>query len=65
MEQLPEKERKVIELRFGLGGEEPKTLREIGEILGISRERTRQLENRALRKLRQLAMKRHLKEYLS
>lgn len=65
LEQLPEKERKVIELRFGLSGEEPKTLREIGEILGISRERTRQLENRALRRLRQLAMKRHLKEYLS
>jgi RNA polymerase primary sigma factor len=65
LEQLPEKERKVIELRFGLGGEEPKTLKEIGEILGISRERTRQLENRAIRRLRQLAMKRHLKEYLT
>ena len=65
LDQLPEKERKVIELHFGLTGEEPKTLREIGKILRISRERTRQLENRALRRLRQLAIKRHLKEYLS
>ena len=63
--KLPEKERKVIELRFGLGGNEPKTLREIGDILGVSRERVRQLETRALRKLRSLAMKRHLKDFLS
>ncbi len=65
LSKLPEKERKVIELRFGLGGNEPKTLREIGEILGVSRERVRQLETRALRKLRSLAMKRHLKDFLS
>ncbi len=65
IEKLPEKERKVIELRFGLKGSEPKTLREIGEILGVSRERVRQLETRALRKLRSLAMKRHLKDFLS
>ncbi len=64
LKKLPEKERKVIELRFGLGGNEPKTLREIGEILGVSRERVRQLETRALRKLRSLAMKRHLKDFL-
>ncbi len=65
LEKLPEKERRVIELRFGLSGEEPKTLREIGEALGVSRERVRQLETRALRKLRSLAMKRHLKDFLS
>ncbi len=65
LDKLPEKERKVIELRFGLRGNEPKTLREIGEILGVSRERVRQLETRALRKLRSLAMKRHLKDFLS
>jgi RNA polymerase primary sigma factor len=64
LKELPEKERKVIELRFGLDDGKPKTLREIGEILGISRERTRQLENKALRKLRQLALKRNLKEFL-
>ena len=65
LDKLPEKERKVIELRFGLRGNEPKTLREIGDILGVSRERVRQLETRALRKLRSLAMKRHLKDFLS
>ncbi len=65
LDRLPEKERRVIELRFGLRGNEPKTLREIGDILGVSRERVRQLETRALRKLRGLAMKRHLKDFLS
>lgn len=65
LDRLPEKERRVIELRFGLRGEEPKTLREIGDILNISRERVRQLETRALRKLRNMAMKRHLKDFLS
>jgi RNA polymerase primary sigma factor len=65
LDKLPEKERRVIELRFGLRGEEPKTLREIGEILSISRERVRQLETRALRKLRNMAIKKHLKDFLS
>ncbi|ADO46220.1 RNA polymerase, sigma 70 subunit, RpoD subfamily [Hydrogenobacter thermophilus TK-6] len=65
LDRLPEKERRVIELRFGLRGEEPRTLREIGDILNISRERVRQLETRALRKLRNMAMKRHLKDFLS
>ncbi len=65
LDRLPEKERRVIELRFGLRGEEPRTLREIGEILNISRERVRQLETRALRKLRNMAMKRHLKDFLT
>ncbi len=65
LDKLPEKERRVVELRFGLKGNEPRTLREIGDILGVSRERVRQLETRALRKLRSLAMKRHLKDFLS
>ncbi len=65
LDKLPEKERRVVELRFGLRGEEPRTLREIGEILNISRERVRQLETRALRKLRNMAIKKHLKDFLS
>jgi RNA polymerase primary sigma factor len=65
LDRLPEKERRVIELRFGLRGEEPRTLREIGDILNISRERVRQLETRALRKLRNMAIKKHLKDFLS
>ena len=62
---LDEREREIIKHRYGLEGEEPKTLNEVGEMLGISRERVRQLENRALKKLRALAMKRHLKDFLS
>ncbi len=45
----------VLELRFGLAGSEPKTLEEVGEGLGITRERVRQLESRALRELRLVA----------
>jgi RNA polymerase primary sigma factor len=50
--ELPERERKVLELRFGLTDDQPKTLREIGEVMGLSRERVRQIESRALNKLR-------------
>ena len=49
--QLPEAERNVIRLRFGLAGEEPQTLRETGSQLGITAERARQLEMQGLRRL--------------
>ena len=62
---LDEREKEIIKHRYGLEGVEPKTLNEVGEMLGISRERVRQLENRALKKLRALAMKKHLKDFLS
>lgn len=52
MDELPERERKVINLRYGLGGESPRTLEEVGEILHISRERVRQLQMRAIGHLR-------------
>ena len=51
---LGEREHTVIALRFGLDGTEPKTLDEIGRRLGFSRERARQLESKALRRLAQL-----------
>ena len=47
--------RYVLTLRFGLEGEHPKTLEEVGSLLGITRERVRQLEARALRELRSVA----------
>jgi RNA polymerase primary sigma factor len=57
IEDLPQPERDVIRLRFGLDGEEPQPLRETGRRLGLSAERVRQLESRALKKL---AMRREL-----
>jgi RNA polymerase primary sigma factor len=51
---LTEQERQVLELRFGLEGEERHTLAEIGRLLEVSRERVRQVELKALRKLRNL-----------
>ena len=49
--QLPEDERKVVTLRFGLGGDEPKSVRETGAELGMNAERTRRVEEEALRLL--------------
>jgi RNA polymerase primary sigma factor len=51
---LPERERKVIELRFGLKGEHPRTLEEVGREFGVTRERIRQIENNTLKKLESL-----------
>lgn len=49
---LDERERIILSLRFGLGGQEPETLEEIGAHFGLTRERIRQMQNRALAKLR-------------
>ncbi len=62
---LPERERCVLELRFGLEDDQPKTLREIGEMLSLSRERVRQIENRALNQLRRSHKTRDLAGFLS
>lgn len=61
---LPKKESQILKYRFGLNNEEPKTLEEVGKIYGISGERIRQLEMRALRKLRHPARKKLLQEAL-
>jgi RNA polymerase primary sigma factor len=65
LDALDEREKEIIKMRYGLDGEEPKTLEEVGEKLGISRERIRQLEQRALKKLKAVALKKHLKDFLS
>ena len=62
--ELPERERRVLELRFGLIDDQPKTLREIGEVMNLSRERVRQIESRALNKLRRSHKKHSLKGFL-
>ena len=55
LQSLTPRMRHVLELRFGLSGSDPKTLEEVGEGLGVTRERVRQLETRALRELRLFA----------
>lgn len=65
IEELPEREKKIVVWRFGLNGEVPKTLEEIGQALAISRERVRQVESRALMKLKKKALKRKLTDYLN
>ena len=57
LESLSDRERQVIRLRYGLDGGKPGTLEEIGEQLGVTRERVRQIEARALEKLRMNAEK--------
>jgi RNA polymerase primary sigma factor len=52
---LSDRMRHVVELRFGLNGEAPKTLEQVGSVLGVTRERIRQLEARALRELQSAA----------
>jgi RNA polymerase primary sigma factor len=54
LDQLDEREATVLRLRFGLGGEEPLALEKIGARLGLTRERVRQIEQQALRTLREL-----------
>ena len=54
LDSLPDRERLVIELRFGLRGEQPYTLEEVGLEFGVTRERIRQIENNTLKKLETL-----------
>lgn len=55
LEQLSDRDQQVIRLRYGLGNEKTHTLEEIGDILGVTRERVRQIEARAMEKLRKNA----------
>lgn len=62
---LSEREKRVIELRFGLNGEKPCTLEEVGEKFGVTRERIRQIESKALRKLRHPSRYKYLEGYVA
>lgn len=62
---LDTREKQVIDLRFGLNDKKPKTLKEIGELMGLSRERIRQIEAKALEKLRKYKKCQGLQSYLN
>ncbi len=64
MEGLTDRERKVLQLRFGLIDGRPHTLEEVGKEFNVTRERIRQIEAKALRKLRHPSRSRKLKDYL-
>ena len=63
LNKLNIREKKIIELRFGLDGEGPYTLEETGRIIGITRERVRQIQNNALKKLKNFKLSEDLREF--
>ncbi|MGI8313810.1 sigma-70 family RNA polymerase sigma factor [Halobacillus mangrovi] len=65
LEHLSKREQDVLRLRFGLDNEEEKTLQEVGDILGVTRERVRQIEKKALKRLLILAKKQELNQFIS
>ena len=64
LDELTEREKKVVQLRFGLGDGRARTLEEVGREFSVTRERIRQIEGKALRKLRHPSRSRKLKGYL-
>ncbi len=64
MASLTERERNVIKLRFGLDDGKTRTLEEVGKEFNVTRERIRQIEAKALRKLRHPSRSRKLKDFL-
>ena len=61
---LPERERIIITNRFGINGETPKTLEQLGESLGYSKERIRQLEDCAIKRMRELKEFQHFRQFI-
>ena len=64
LDTLTEREQKVLRLRFGLDDGRPRTLQEVGRQFNVTRERIRQIEAKALRKLRHPSRSKKLKDYL-
>ena len=65
LDSLTERERAVLEMRFGLKDGESHTLEEVGKAFGVTRERVRQIESKALRKLRHPGHRRKLRDFLA
>ena len=65
MAELPEREARIIRMRYGFGEPKQYTLRELGDAMGISRERVRQLEQQALGRIRTSAHIGNLREFLT
>src|ERR1700760_4155916 len=61
LETLPDRERRVLELRYGLGDQHPRTLDEVGRTFNVTRERIRQIEHQALRRLEHLQLAQQLR----
>lgn len=61
---LDERERKIITYRFGINGEQTKTLEQLGQLMGFSKERIRQLEDGAIKKLREQKHLAHFQEFI-
>ncbi|MFA7659433.1 MAG: sigma-70 family RNA polymerase sigma factor [Candidatus Gastranaerophilaceae bacterium] len=64
LKTLDERERKIITYRFGINGEQTKTLEQLGQLMGFSKERIRQLEDGAIRKLREQEHLQHFQEFI-
>lgn len=64
LDTLSDREKKVLMLRFGLEDGRPRTLEEVGKEFNVTRERIRQIEAKALRKLRHPSRSKKLKDYL-
>lgn len=64
LESLKPREQEVIKLRYGLGGKNPMTLEDVGKKFGVTRERVRQIEGKALRKLKHPSRGKRIKDYL-
>ncbi|WP_458788541.1 sigma-70 family RNA polymerase sigma factor [Priestia filamentosa] len=64
LDSLAEREEMVVRLRWGLDEQDPKTLEEVGRIFGVTRERVRQIEAKAIRKLRHPSRSQRLREFL-
>lgn len=63
LEKLPEKEAAILKQRYGLGGENPKSLKEIGDLFHLTKERIRQIEKRAISRLKSMPMAQELQAY--